>query len=179
MVVYCDDGTEELKGPINRVGMPSLKYKPVLELFNLTDRTAYWSETNHRQGMPLIYAGAGILVAGMVVLIGIMALFSIKEATFVAAAIAFFGLLAFGLCTGTVLMGVALLLLELVLAMSDDNPEAACGRKRWRDVVTVLGGKPFGSHPASPVWMRLYSVRIQLLLVLTAVSGVCLGFWIL
>jgi hypothetical protein len=42
-------------GFLKRLGLPAISHEPVLELFNLTDRSACLSETDHRGALPRLY----------------------------------------------------------------------------------------------------------------------------
>lgn len=177
VILYCANNSKGLTGLINRYGLPGLDAKPVLELFNLTDGTVYWSETNHSGTLPFLYIGSGLLIAFMLFVLGIMGLFQISEPWFFPAVLSYLGVLAFAACTGILTMGVVILLMELVFKLSDNNPEIAVGRKCWREAVSALRKRSNDSWQDSPRAAQLMQYRIWALLGIMAIAGFCLSLW--
>lgn len=176
-IVYYANPPGGLAGFMHKYSQPSVEGTSVVEFFNCTDRTAYCSETDLRESLPLLYAGVWLVLAIMAVLLLFVGLVINRESWFLpalASALEFAGL---ALCSGVVALGVLLLVLELWLALGGKNTDIAAGRKRWREAVAPLRRKTDAALSRSPRRQWLFALRLVIIPVCMGLAGFCLTFF--
>ena len=175
VIVFCADSPSDLTGPFGNAGLPNLASPPVLELFNLTDQTAYLSEHDLHGSVPFAYFLMGLILIVCLPVIGLMGVFSSSEPWFFPVILDALKILAFATSAGVLGFGGILLIVECASAMSRRDPKFSSGRKRWREIVKVLKRPSDSSILGSSLWER----RIWIVLALMSLAALCLSFFVL
>jgi hypothetical protein len=155
-------------GLVVRANMPTISHKPVLELFNLTDRSACPSETDFKGALPYLYLGALVTILSVPVMVAEVAFFSSSREGLGAVLEALHSLVDF-LPNGFLAMGGLVLIVEAAIATNND-PEMVAGRRNWRLLASSLKRRTALARLCGVFWERFSPWRIWITLAVTLVS---------
>lgn len=160
---------------INTLAVP-LEGRPIIELFNLTDQSAYTSAITCKKnpamwyvltGMVNAFLFPGLLAMGILMSSGLLELLR---------------LLAFFIPTMLLVSGLMILVGELV-SVAVYDAETAAGQDSWQEFVAPLKRTPKDSlsfsHSAPTLWGWFLPRRFRILAAVMAVSALCLLPWFL
>ncbi|MDR1109373.1 MAG: hypothetical protein LBP92_01430 [Deltaproteobacteria bacterium] len=159
-------------GFFKRLGLPDIPHEPVLELFNLTDRSTCLSETDHRGALPQLYLLAVLTILSALALGGAVSFFSSVNEGFVQAALEALKFTGFILPIGFLTMGVIVMVAEAFIDSTDSVPEIVAGRRYWRLLSSSLKRKTALARPTCGLWQRFSPWRVWITMATILVSAI-------
>lgn len=155
---------------INTLATP-MAGRPIIELFNLTDQSAYVSVITYQKNPAMWYFMTGVVGAFSFAAFLVMGLFMSSGV------LEFLRLIAFFIPTMIFTLGFMVLVGEMIDAVGYDR-EIAEGQARWHEFVAPFKRKPGPSSPAlhsgAELWAWFLPRRFKILAAAMIVSALCL-----